>query len=66
MEAFYSCDALQETVIPKSVKEIESYAFGGNSSLEKVYYQGSKDEWISIEKQYTGLENTTIVLITVD
>ena len=46
-QAFWDCDSLTEIVIPKSLKEFGSMPFNG-SSVEYLYYAGTKEEWIKI------------------
>ena len=42
--AFYRCDNLRYVCIPKNLKHISDAAFG--KDIQKVFYEGSKDEWI--------------------
>lgn len=48
-QAFYGCENLTELVIPSSLTAIDDCAFSGCTSLEKVYYMGTKSQWNSIE-----------------
>lgn len=49
-KAFNACMKLIEIVIPKSVKSIGSRAFYLVSTLEKINFKGSEEEWAAIEK----------------
>ena len=42
---------IQKIVIPSSVMTIESDAFPGSVNITDVYYGGSEDDWIKIEKK---------------
>ena len=44
----YNCSALTSIVIPNSVTYIGSNAFYECSSLEKVYYEGTLEDWCKI------------------
>ncbi len=57
------CDSIVRVYIPLTVKEIGSSAFGYGDNIEKIFYEGSLDEWISVnvhEDNY-ALENAEIV-----
>ena len=41
---FNYCESLTEIVVPKSVTALDRSAFSG-SSITKIYYNGSKEEW---------------------
>ena len=47
--AFCNLKHLNFVIIPKSVKSIGEEAFLGCTGVRDVYYQGSKEEWRSIE-----------------
>ena len=53
--AFYKCESLVSVTIPMSVTKIGSNAFS-NTSLSKIYYAGSKEQWnkISGSEQLRG------------
>lgn len=46
---FENCRNLESIIIPKSVSVIGAYAFNYCSYLKNIYYQGSKEQWNSIE-----------------
>ncbi len=59
---FYSCGSLKAVTISDSVTEIGSYTFYA-TSLEDVYFKGSKEQWDAITIDYDGnyrLESATI------
>ena len=60
--AFEYCNKLKEVYLKNGIKEIGSYCFNECTSLEKVYYSGSTDQWgnVSIEPR-AGLDNVEIV-----
>ncbi len=47
--AFYVCSNLKNITIENKVTSIEFYAFWGCDSLDKIYYNGSIEDWESIE-----------------
>lgn len=47
--AFSGCTNLKTVTIPKSVTDIEQYAFY-NSGLKTVYYKGSESDWNNVYK----------------
>ena len=47
--AFYNCSSLKSVMIAKSVKSIASGAFSYCSSLKNMYYEGTKEQWDSID-----------------
>ena len=57
----FSMSNLMSIVIPKSVKNIGTYAFGQCQHLTDVYYCGSEEEWLNIEKGmdiFTNFDST--------
>ncbi|MBQ7499578.1 MAG: leucine-rich repeat protein [Clostridia bacterium] len=46
--AFRGCETLKSVSIPKSVTLIGDHAFFRCEALEKVYYEGSEEEWKNI------------------
>ena len=48
--AFSGCRMLGSLNIPNSVTTIGSYVFQNCSNIEKIYYEGSKEQWNKIEK----------------
>lgn len=59
--AFYNCYMINEFVIGKDVTEIEKSAFYNCSGIQKVFYNGTKDEWnkIQIDDNNGYLTNAT-------
>lgn len=47
---FQYCENLLEVTISSNVTEIEIHAFQGCSSLQKIYFQGTMEEWQEILK----------------
>ena len=60
--AFYLCYDMQSVSIPKGVTAIELGAFSECNSLTDVYYDGTKEEWESIQ---IGHENSSLTKATV-
>ena len=60
--SFYGCENLESAVIPKSVTQIESYAFYRCSMINTVYYEGTAAEWeaIKIGKKGNDILNAEI------
>ena len=56
---FEGCTKLEKIMIVDSVKSIGSYAFKDCVSLKYIYYEGTYDEWESIEKGEFWNENLT-------
>lgn len=46
--AFYGCSALKGVVLPESLESVSANVFDG-TSLERVYYKGSKSDWDRID-----------------
>lgn len=42
--------SIEEIEIPQNVKSIGSFAFRGCANLKKIRYEGTVDDWISIQK----------------
>ncbi len=59
--AFNGCSGLTSITIPNSVTSIGRYAFNGCSGLEKVYYNGTAEDWanISIDSNNTSITDAT-------
>ena len=49
-DAFYYCNALTEIYIPSTVTYIGENAFQNCTSLKKISFNGTKAEWLAIEK----------------
>ena len=47
-EGFYCCVQMKEIVLPKTITAIEENAFSSCNSLENVYFEGTLEEWNSI------------------
>lgn len=54
--AFIECYTLTEITIPASVKRIGEKAFTSCSSLKRVIFEGTKEEWLKIASS-TGVES---------
>lgn len=48
--AFYDCDGLVSVTIPTSVTEISHYPFALCENMRDIYYNGTKEQWLSITK----------------
>ena len=48
--SFNSSEGLVAVFIPKSVKYIGSFAFANCTSLQRIYYGGSEEDWLDIDK----------------
>ena len=46
---FYFCEILKEVYIPASVKRISRGSFSGCYELTDVWYEGTEEEWLSID-----------------
>ena len=60
--AFAGAPALEEIVLPNSVKTIEDSALSKNEQLKSVYYSGNKKQWndMNIKNGNTSLDNAVI------
>ena len=56
---FSNCTSLTNITIPDSVTSIEYCAFYGCSSLNKIYYKGTAEEWDKIEIYQNNSDLTT-------
>ena len=59
--AFRRCTSLMTAYIPKTVKEIGQNPFYECENFSTIYYQGSEDEWNSIEKGENTFDNINII-----
>ena len=59
--AFANCTILKDIYLPKTLEYISSSAFD-NSGLEKIYFEGTIDEWNAIEKE-NAFEGSNIEVI---
>ena len=50
--AFKNCSKLASLTIPSSVSRIENYAFISASNLKSVQFNGTKEQWGSINRYY--------------
>lgn len=48
--AFDKCQRLRTVEIPRTIKSIGNYAFRNCESLEKIIFNGTKDQWDAIDK----------------
>lgn len=63
-KAFQFCSKLKQIYIPKSIRYIGEYAFYCSENLKDITYEGSPEEWKSIDKDwgwndFIGLTNIT-------
>lgn len=49
IESFKNNDKLRSLTIPSTIEYISDYAFEGCTSLETIYYNGTWDQWCSID-----------------
>lgn len=59
---FYDNDKIRTVYIPKSVKDVLGYAFGGCDNLTDVYYEGTQEEWNAIYKESSNDSLTKAVI----
>ena len=58
-DAFWYCSGLTSITIPDSVTSIGGGAFGICTWLDKIFYQGTKDDWNKISINYYDNEELT-------
>lgn len=56
----FQASGLKKIKIPKSVVEIEAYAFYDCYPNLKVIYEGSAEDWNNIEKEYLGIDDSQV------
>lgn len=61
--AFIECSSLTSVVIPSSVVKIESYAFRNCKSLNSVTFEGTVEEWNSMDKDSNWFQNAPATYI---
>ena len=54
--AFSDCDKLASVSIPESINYVGKDIFGSYSSLGKIYYRGTEDQWYDIFESDYGAE----------
>ena len=62
--AFANCKNLKSVTIGADVEYIRTEAFAGCAMLEKVYYNGTKEQWSEISKHddcFSGREGTVLI-----
>ena len=50
VRAFWYCRYLESVIIPNSIRKIGFAAFSDCKSLQKIYFNGTKQQWQKIEK----------------
>ena len=55
--AFSSCSKLTSIHLPSSLKKIEASAFDSTSAMRSVYFEGSLEDWISMEISSSPVSN---------
>ena len=51
-ESFKECYSLMSVRIPSSVTKIGEWVFGGCLSLSEIYYDGTKEQWEAVKKDF--------------
>ena len=62
--AFANCKNLKSVTIGADVEYIRTEAFAGCGMLEKIYYNGTKEQWSKISKHdncFSGREGTVLI-----
>ena len=58
--AFENCKSLREIHFSKNLKQIEDHAFK-NTKIEKIFFDGTVQEWNSINSEFTGLNSVITI-----
>lgn len=61
--AFSKCEKLETLVIPSTLKYIMPNALNNNSSLKKIYYESSKEDWsnVAIDPENASIATATVL-----
>lgn len=59
-KAFEECKSLHNIYFSENLKQIEDEAFKG-TNIEKIVYDGTVQEWNSINSEYSGLNDTITI-----
>lgn len=62
---FFNCTALTSVTIPSSVTEIQWRAFDNCSSLQDVYYTGTKEQWKDVSINLYSNGNDALLAATI-
>ncbi len=63
--SFQNCANLTNITLPSSITEIKNNAFANCNSLTDIVFEGSKEEWISINKDnWCNFENSITISCT--
>ena len=62
--AFELCRCLTALTIPSSVISIGEGAFSGCSELDSIEFEGTIEQWLSIEKGYYWMEEVPVMTVS--
>ena len=57
LSAFENCSALTEVHFTTNLKEIKGSGFSGCTSLQDIYYEGDKSDWLNLVTKSSGSFN---------
>ena len=52
-DTFRECPALTNVILPKGIEKIEASAFFDCKALKSIYYEGSENEWDTVDLWYS-------------
>ena len=50
--AFTGMEELEEITLPKNLEKLERNMFNGCNKLTKIFYNGSKEQWDALPKDF--------------